>query len=74
VVGDQFVGPAFGEVVGDGAQVGERRQGELVVLDVLVEGQQFGLGRRVVGLEEGEVEVVLVDRDVENQANAAHSN
>ena len=35
-------------------------------LDVLVERQQFLLRRRVVGLEEAKIEVVLVDWDVEH--------
>ena len=41
---------------------------------MFVEGKGVGIGRRVVGLEEGEVEVVLVDGDVEDETDSAHSN
>ena len=45
-----------------------------MMLDVFVERKGFGVGWRVVGLKEGEVEVVLVDGDVEDETNSAHSN
>lgn len=51
-----------------------RGKQELIVLYVFVEGEYFCFGGRVVGLKEGEAEVVLVDRYIEHQANAAHSN
>ena len=41
---------------------------------MFVERKGVGIGRRVVGLEEGEVEVVLVDGDVEDETDSAHSN
>ncbi len=46
----------------------------MVLLDVLVEGEEFFFGGGVVGGEETEVEVVLVDGDAQHQAYAAHSN
>ena len=45
-----------------------------MMLYMLVERKQLGVGRRVVGLEEGEIEVVLVDGYVENKTDSAHSN
>jgi len=43
------------------------------MLDVLIEGKQLSVGGRVIGFKEGEVEVVLFDRDVENETNTAHA-
>ena len=45
-----------------------------MVLYMLVERKKFSVGRRVVGLEEGEIEVVLIDGYVENKTDSAHSN
>jgi len=41
---------------------------------MLVEGEHVGVGWRVVGPQEGEVEVVLVDGDVQDETASAHSN
>lgn len=41
---------------------------------MFVEREGVGIGWQVVGLEEGEVEVVLVDGDVQDETDSAHSN
>ena len=41
---------------------------------MFVEREGVGIGRWVIGLEEGEVEVVLVDGDVQDETDSAHSN
>lgn len=43
-----------------------------MVLDVLVEREELLLGRGVVGCEEAEVEVVLVDGNAQHETYAAH--
>ena len=42
------------------------------MLYVFVEREDFGLVGRVVELEEVEAEVMVVDGDVEDEADAAH--
>jgi hypothetical protein len=43
------------------------------MLDVFVERKWVAVGRRVVGLKEGEVEVMPTNGYVQEQADAAHS-
>jgi hypothetical protein len=74
IVGDCLIGPPASEVVSDCPEGGQGGQLQLIVLDVFVEGEHLGLGRRVVRREEGEVEVVLFDGHVEDETNPAHSN
>ena len=45
-----------------------------MMLYVFVERKQLSVGWRVVGLKEGEIEVMLVDGYVENKTDSAHSN
>lgn len=73
MVSDQLVGPSSVEYVVHRAEARERRQLQFVVLNVFIKRKQLGVGRRVVGLEEGKVEVVLLDRDVEDEADSAHA-
>lgn len=41
-------------------------------LDVFVEGHLFNFWRGMVGLEEGEIEVMLVDGYIKQEAESAH--
>lgn len=43
-----------------------------MLLYVFVEGEEVGVGAGVVGVEEVEVEVVVVDSYVKNQTDSAH--
>lgn len=45
-----------------------------MLLDMFVERECFCVGWRIVGLEEGEAEMMFVDGYVEDQTNPAHSN
>lgn len=45
-----------------------------MMLDMFVERKRLSVRRRVVGLEEREVKVMLFDGDVEDETDAAHSN
>jgi len=45
---------------------------EFILLDVFVKREEVCFGRGMVGLEKREVEMVLVNGNVENQAYAAH--
>ena len=50
-----------------------RRHDELILLDVLIEREDVLLGRGVVGREETEIEVVLLDGDVQHETDPAHT-
>lgn len=65
LMGDHFIGSALSECTLDSWEVG---RGKLQVMmdDVLVEGKQLFLGGGIVGSEETEGEVMLVDGDAQN--------
>lgn len=63
---DDFVRPPQLQSLLKGDELRNARELQFVSLDVLVKRQQFLLRRRVVGLEETKIEVVLVDGDVQH--------
>lgn len=72
MVGYDLVGSSSGEVVADVLELGRVWEEKFMMLNVFVEWEDLGFGRRIVGVEELEVEVVLVDGYVEDEANTAH--
>jgi hypothetical protein len=72
---DEVSGHLVGSSLGKGTMEfgeGGRREEEFVMLDVLVEGEKVFFGGGVVGCEEVEVEVVLLDGDAQHEAYTAH--
>lgn len=61
-----FVGPPQFQGLLKGNELRDARELQFVSLNVLVKRQQFLLRRRVIGLEETKIEVVLVDGDVQH--------
>lgn len=63
---DDLVGPSELQGLLKCDQLRKARELQFVSLDMLVKRQQFLLRRGVICVEEAEIEVVLVDRDVEH--------
>lgn len=61
-----LVGPSSAKNISDNFELRGIGKEKFVVLNMLVEGEQFCLVWRVIGLEKGEVEMVLINRNVDD--------
>lgn len=67
-----LVRPPSAKNIGDNFKLRGMRKEKFVVLNVLIEWEEFCLGWRVIGLEKREIEMVLINRNVDDQTYAAH--
>ncbi len=71
-VGGKLTRPSSSKWSGHSFECGRLRQKKFVCLYVLVEGEGVCFGGRVVGGEEGEAEVMVFNRNVEQETESAH--